>query len=495
MSEILSRTPYAAPPEVPPPAPRKNHGAEWQPSRRAGLFILGGLGTFALLVLFGLPRGWEHEVPPHAAPTRSVPTPTPQLLPEPPGAREAAQDALAGLLDRLEDLQARGVARWGEAHLGRIEAARAAGETHYRAGQYTAAQRAYAEAETAIASSLARLPVVVAEELDVAERALRSHQPERAREAFTRVLAIDPDNRDAERGVVRATHWHRVLALLTEAEGHRQRGDDARARASFDAVLALAPGTREAILGLQALQREDADKAFRAALSRGYAELARADYTAAIRDFEAARKLRPTATEPLEALASARRRAEAAAIARHLARAQIATSREAWSEAERALARALAIDPALASANLDLAGVRARATLDTRLARSLVALKDDQALSTAGREKAHQNLAAARRIVAPGPRLKRQIADLTAALARAPMAVTLISDGRSEVTLEGQGPLGRFSTRTVSLPPGRYTAQMSRPGSPSRRIEFTVTGRGAPPVITLRDDGAMRPEN
>lgn len=493
MSKPLQRANYAAPPETPeptPPAPSR----EWRPTRRAGIAGLIGLGLLALMVV-GMPVLWRAQSPPPAAPSAAphAAPPSPALLPEPAGAREAAQDALATLLTRLEALQARQVDTWDAAGHAKIEAARVAGEAHYRAGLYSAAQREYAAAEAGIDASLALLPEVIAEHVDAGERALRSGEPEAASRAFSAALALSPEDAAATRGLARATHWDRVLALLAEAEGHLRLGDETRASAAYDAALGLDPDAREAKLGLARIQQQRRELEFTKRMSSGYASLASGDTGSAIRAFEAALALQPSALAPRQALTEARAAASAAAVERALARAARSEAGEAWADAARALEEALRLDPTLAESGLEVDRVRQRAKLAARIESATQTLlsNTDEPVDAVTRASALAARAEARSVRQPGPRLRRQLTQLDAALAARPVRVDFRSNGLTEVALGNDVSLGRFDTRAVALKPGRYTARGRRRGFRDAQVDFIVTATDAPPVVTVRCDDAL----
>ena len=67
-------------------------------------------------------------------------------------------------------------------------------------------------------------------------------------------------------------------------------------------------------------------------------------------------------------------------------------------------------------------------------------------------------------------------------VAMTPVSVTLESDNLTEVTLLKVGRLGMFSTRTLELRPGAYTAVGSRQGYHDVRRSFRVSPGDAAPV-------------
>ncbi|MBX9609919.1 MAG: hypothetical protein K2Y51_27195, partial [Gammaproteobacteria bacterium] len=171
---------------------------------------------------------------------------------------------------------------------------------------------------------------------------------------------------------------------------------------------------------------------------------------------ERAAVIDPTAPEVNLARAEATRRAAANDIRRALTAARAAEHDERWLEAERHYAAALALDAELEAAR----DGRQRATARARLESSLLAASERPALliEDAARRQAEEILKTARAIVPSGPRLTAQVAALVRALAgaRAPVTVVLRSDGEAEVSLTGQGALGRFETRELKLAPGPY---------------------------------------
>jgi hypothetical protein len=58
--------------------------------------------------------------------------------------------------------------------------------------------------------------------------------------------------------------------------------------------------------------------------------------------------------------------------------------------------------------------------------------------------------------------------------AATPLAVVLVSDNQTEVSIFRVGKLGTFQNRELSLRPGSYVATGSRPGYRDVRLEFRV---------------------
>ena len=132
----------------------------------------------------------------------------------------------------------------------------------------------------------------------------------------------------------------------------------------------------------------------------------------------------------------------------------------------------------------------------TKLEQDLQALSDKTmalgrvvatAIETAVTALAERDLAQARVISDPGPRLQKQLAALAERIesARQPVPVQLRSDGQTTVTIFKVGELGRFQARTVGLIPGRYTAVGARSGYRDVRREFVVQAGAASTELTI----------
>jgi hypothetical protein len=93
----------------------------------------------------------------------------------------------------------------------------------------------------------------------------------------------------------------------------------------------------------------------------------------------------------------------------------------------------------------------------------------------------------ARAIEEPGPKLASQAEQLAALmeLASTPIAITLISDGATEVTVYRVGELGQFTSKSLSLKPGNYTAVGHRVGYRDVRKNFSVLPGAANEPITI----------
>ena len=455
------------------------------------VLLLTGAAT---VLLYLLPR-WA---PPPAVvtmtaivPMRTAATPVPPLaLPDDEQitavARSAAQTLLRASLARVAHLQTLHVEHWHRTGLQRVQENIGAGEKAYREQRFRAAQDAYRAALTAAARVETRLPAVLAALLQAGDAALEQGHSAHAAAAFGQVLAIVPEDRRAALGRARAGTLDRVQALVEQAEAYAQMGAPDRARAAYVDAARLDPQATRVTAGLARLDHVAQVQRLRTALSEGHVALAHGDFNAAGLAFKRAAALDAQSLEVQQGQRDTERRAAAAAITAHLERAARAVRSEAWPEAARAYGAALALDSELDVAREGQRDAKQRAQLDTQLAalsQDVLALTEDNP-----RALAQRMLASAKTIAPAGPRLSGQLATLNTALrqAREALNVTLVSDGQSEVSVDGVGALGRFTEHTLQLAPGRYRAHGRHDGRADVRIEFTITPGATAPRITLQ---------
>lgn len=225
---------------------------------------------------------------------------------------------------------------------------------------------------------------------------------------------------------------------------------------------------------------------FQAAMSEAQAAHSRSDWAAARKALARAFALQPGSP----AVADARRRVEegerAAALAHQREVARAAEANEDWRRALVEYEAALKLDPAVAFA---LEG-RRRTSSRVSLAEKLdyhIAHPLRLATDAVARE-AEVLLQQAREIESPGPRHRRQIADLEQALrqVRTSVAVVLESDGKTEVVVHKVGQLGTFARKVLELRPGTYTVVGRRRGYRDVRHQLVVEPTGSPPPLVVR---------
>lgn len=392
----------------------------------------------------------------------------------------AAAEAARGRFDAsFQALDARAAARWATVVFAQARDAGAAAAQRYEVEDYTAAAQGWEAAAGSLAGLEQQLPRALKDTLQAGEAALAAGKTAAAREALGLALAIEPEHAKAKAGIERAGRLDQALALVDAAVADERAGRLAAAEQGFRKALALdaaAPGARA---GIDRLAARRAGEIYAAAMSRGFADLARGQPDSARAAFQQALSLRPGSQEARDALTALDQGQRAAALRLLEARARSAESDEHWDEALTAWREAATLEPTLAAAREGIA----RATPRAELQRQIDALiqKSERLWDAAGRAEARTHLATAAATGNPRQRLAAAANELErlAAAAQVPVRLRLQSDGVTDVTIYRVGQYGMFSERDVELLPGRYTVVGTRNGYRDVRKEV-VLPPGAP---------------
>ncbi len=234
-----------------------------------------------------------------------------------------------------------------------------------------------------------------------------------------------------------------------------------------------------------------ADGAWSAAVSLGLLALERGAFDEARAAFAQAEAARPGTAAVNDGLARAEAGARAAALAEQRRRAEAAEAHESWRAALAAYDAVLRLEPAAAFALEGRSRTALRAELDERL-EDYVGHPERLSAEAVARE-AEAALERTSEVRPAGPRLARQVAALEQLLvgARTPVAVRLLSDGRTDVSVLRVGRLGPFKEKTLELRPGSYVVVGTRPGYRDTRLTLVVPQGRSPEPFRVRCEEAL----
>ncbi|MDP1520988.1 hypothetical protein Q8A57_08410 [Porticoccus litoralis] len=465
----------------------------WQ-QRRSTWVALAICVLLALLVIFVLPA----LVPTPKGPPVAIETGNSQApaLSESPfrdaqlgNARRAAQDVLAKILEKKSFLEQKNIQQWGASAMTEALKAATEGDRFYQQRDFPQAQARYEETLSNLQALEDSIPQRLAAALTTGNTFLSESHALKAQEQFELALAIDPDNREAEIGLSRATVLDQVTDLLNQADLAVQNSELERARQLFNQIISLDALSNRARDGLQQVTQQISQQAFNEAMSRGFNALESNQLTKARTAFNEALKIQPDSDAARKGLAQTGNRSTQQSIQSLMTKAEQQETDEQWHSARDSYAKTLTIDSSLMAARLGQLRSGARADLEDRI---MKILNDPLRLSTASvRKQATQVLQDARGIKNPGPRLREQISRLqkTIQTAVTPLTIEFLSDNDTHVTLYKVGELGQFNRKQLELIPGNYVAVGSRSGYRDVRVEFqiTATSRDKPVIIVCTE--------
>lgn len=231
--------------------------------------------------------------------------------------------------------------------------------------------------------------------------------------------------------------------------------------------------------------------AWAASVSLGLAALDRGAFAEALDAFGRAEALRPGTPAVADGIARARAGLLEHALREHHRKAEDAEAREDWRSALLEHDAALRLEPAVSFAVAGRTRCVERAALDERLQRYLD--KPERLSTEVVAREAAAVLEQAALTQPAGPRLAAQRAALERLLAGVsqPVAVQILSDGRTQVTILRVGPLGAFKQKALTLRPGSYVVVGARSGYRDARRTLIVPIGRSPEPLDVRCDEAL----
>ena len=403
--------------------------------------------------------------------------------------RKESQEILQQLLDTQKALEQSGVSVWGRKEYERaIEHARS-GDAEYSRQNFTRALDHYARALEIFSGLLDGMEQLFADTMAAGAAALAAGDATAAGEAFGIALAIDPIDRTALSGMERAGTLTQVMDLVDDGDSLLQAGKAKQAGALYRQALEIDSHSERARQRLQQAESQIRESEFNLAMSSGFSLLEQGRNGQAHEAFSTALKLKPRSRAARNGLDQAQHRITSEKINEALEQAGAAEQDEDWQGAVSAYDVALKLDDSLGNAREARRRATLRGEIHTRLEQILAR---PERLFDAG---VYNEVAGFRdRIQAlsdPGPVLAGQLARLNRilALADTPVTVELRSDNFTLVTIYKVAELGYFTSRVLSLRPGKYVAVGRRDGYRDVRVEFFVDpDKAMEPVVVSSNE-------
>jgi hypothetical protein len=322
--------------------------------------------------------------------------------------------------------------------------------------------------------------------LRAGKSALAALQPERARAAFQRALALQPGLAAASEGIAASNRLATRLAALAEGTKIEARGDLPVAAAHYRQMLATDAGFAPARQAWERVEQrlrqqklEDFINTGTQALQRGQVAQAASAYRQAEQIDPRDARLRAGQQRLAEVLAD-QRNADDLTTGAQLEQA------ESWDAAVAHYRAVLARDQRLGFAQDGLARSERRAALDRELRDYLA--RPERLTAQPVLEAAERAMARAQATAGESPRLQQQLAQLRDLFAKLSLQVRVAinSDNSTQVTVAPLGDLGSFSRRELELRPGHYVVIGRREGFRDVRYELEISPGQYPPALSVQ---------
>ncbi len=388
--------------------------------------------------------------------------------------RREAQEVLQSLLTLQESLAKRGAPSWGEPAYSQALETAGKGDAAYRERDFSGATKDYQNALDQLRALEASLPerIEALHTTLVAEIERGALLP--AQTGFNALQEIAPADSRLVALETRIDALPEVTAALETAAAAETAGDLSAAVASATQATRADPQHQRARQRLTELQSALTRAQFTAAMTAGYEALSGQRFADAEAAFARAAKLLPGAPEPQSALIELEQARTQATLIALREQGAAAEAEERWAAAVAHYENALKIDGLLLFATDGMARATPRTALDQRL--DAIPKEQDRLVDPRVLAEAEASLAEARDIPNPGPRLQAQMAaaEQTITYAKTPVAVSISSDGVTDITVLRVKRLGTLTQQMLSLRPGTYTAVGIRDGYRDVRVTFDV---------------------
>jgi tetratricopeptide (TPR) repeat protein len=467
-------------------------------AQRLGLALFIGLAVLAVAVVFFVVPQWIQPPAPvsdlTAGDTRvQAPAQTPRS-PEgrdtqlPPyqtllrqQAREKAQDELARFVElQLQLEQQMHVGEWGSETYDTAKSLATQGDEHFLQEQFDRAIASYQAASNALQELIDTGEGLFDNAMTAGLRALNARDEKIAVVEFDKAITIDPNNADAQRGKQRAGLLPQVNTLMRRAKNHQLAGEFKDAVRVYEQVNGLDPQTFGLAAAVAETQRGHTAERVKQYLSAGFSALNRGSLPAARSAFNKALQLDPGNAVALGGLEQVEDKTTNSRIDEFKRKAIAAEQAEDWQAASDHYAAVLTVDGNIQFARDGRTRAAAQQTAVTALTN--IAAAPENLSSTELFNQAQQLIARAQALEPRGPNLAvilREVTDLVE-IYRNPVAVTIVSDNLTQITLSTVGRLGSFERKQVNLRPGAYTLIGSRDGCRDVRQNIVVRPNMAP---------------
>ena len=503
MSDPVLRPPGTPPPGQPPvPKGRSSRLVFW--GVFAAFLLLAGLAVVVIWVLPDLNHdsGIPVKAPPNPASVTTTPAPPETaatadgnippagLSPSTSGqaaseVRERALVARQKWFEQKARAELENMQNWGDRKYQEALALAEKGGLEIQKNEFPQAAESFSSAVQKIRILNSTRGKLLEKALSKGMEALDKADAAAAKRQFNLALAIDPESKEAKRGLKRAGTIVSVSEMLHEARASLEAGSLNKAERLLSRAVEIDPDFTAASSLLEKtrgrIRKQDFDRAMGTALSA----LAENHLSKSRRALERAAKIYPQGPGVKELSVRLQEAERAQKLSQHLDKAREFSRNEQWSDACSQYEKALSIAPHNLTA---LEGAsHAKKLLAVHSALEKIILHPERLSETGPLKDARRTIRIAAAVRNKDPVLSRKIeqADKAVRLAVSPVPVTFISDGQTEVTVFHLGRLGRFHRRTISMKPGIYTAAGTRTGYRDTRKKVVVEGGKSPVSVSI----------
>ncbi|EKE80634.1 hypothetical protein [Idiomarina xiamenensis] len=342
-------------------------------------------------------------------------------------------------------------------------------------GDYEQALQQLGEAREQGKAILANWQQTLQQRLSEAQQAFASDQVSAAQLALEKALLLDPDNQQGQQLQQRIAVYPEVSRWL---DRYRVAEVENNLSAQIDAltkVLALDPARQstwqQTLSDKRRLQQQQQADSW---VTKGVAALQSGDLTAAEQAYQQARQQAPqqgNVQQLGKALASAQHEQQ---LQQQQQRIQQLIGADDWRQVQQLSASALQQFPN--NSQLQLWSQQAQQLNQVQQQLDNYNARPQRLTDSNIQQAATDLLATALPLMPQSARLQQAAQQLAQQIdqLQQPVAVTVISDNRTDIRVLGTGVVGTVDEKVIQLKPGRYTLEGRRDGYRSKRVTLAL---------------------
>ncbi len=437
------------------------------------------------------------DVIPHTMEPLANEEPVLEVLPEPiikfsPEELSAfkleAEELLLQVIEKQKILENKAVKQWAEQEFNMALTLGSEGDEHFRKQDYPQAIASYKDAVMVLTELEELIAPTLAAQLQKGELALAQLEKDIAITHFELAKSIEPDNKQAINGLLRAKTINELYALLEQGGSLEATNKFVDAQSIYTKATQLDPLSLEAKSALDRVTNRITEIEFNRLISQGYASLERRQYGDARNAFTSAQKLLPSSNKSKQGLASVSQAIHKEKLSALTAEAKHFENIEDWRNAAESYQQILTLSPNSSTAQNGLKNTRQRLDILTKLNEHI---NNKLRLSTNEVAiEAKQLLSEIATLNNPGSKIQQganTLEDLIQ-VAKLPVSITIQSDNLTDIVVFKVGKFGKFEQQKLDLKIGKYTIVGSRQGYRDVRKTFTVTANMSDKIILIRCD-------
>jgi tetratricopeptide (TPR) repeat protein len=400
-----------------------------------------------------------------------------------------AADANKSMQDWLQlraRLELENIAQWGEPGWSQAVDMAQAGERLLAQRNFSAAQQNFTRAVQQLQQLENGRGLLLSEALAAGFDALAENDVATAVKNFEQVLAIEPDHQGAQTALSRALVRADVLQQMAMGVQEEANGDLVAAQAAYQQAIALDAAYEPALGAVERVTEQLHTLAFQDAMTRALSALDAGRLQTAGMALDEAARLQPDNQAVADNRSRLRQMRTAATLASLRRQAATQVGRENWQAVVDLYNKALTVDSSAGFARSGLAQAVERVKLNAQFDHYLQ--QPDRIYSPDPLKNAEKLLSSAGMAPAEEPKLAARISALQQLVRQAatPVAITLRSDGQTEIAIYHVGRLGPFTEHRLELLPGKYTVVGTRTGYRDVRKQLRVPPGSASVSLLIR---------